>query len=106
LINRLRRKLSDDARDPRYIATRYGEGYVWIGRAAGADADYADAFLIVGPLRGLDNLADSRGLAEGFAAELHASLRSELPPEQRVVLAPDCPPANAFTGKMPTLSVE
>jgi hypothetical protein len=106
LINRLRRKLSDDARDPRYIATRYGEGYVWIGRAAGVDADYAEAFLIVGPLRGLDNLADSLGLAERFAADLVGSLRSELPPEQRVVLAPDCPPAGDFTDKMPTLSVE
>lgn len=105
LINRLRRKLSDDARNPRYIATRYGEGYVWIGRAAGVDADYANAYLIVGPLRGLDNLA-GRGLVERFAADLHGSLRSELPPEQRVVLAPDCPPASDFTGKMPTLSVE
>ena len=106
LINRLRRKLSDDARDPRYIATRYGEGYVWIGRAAGVGADFADAFLIVGPLRGLDNLAGSRGLAERFAADLHGSLRSELPPEQRMVLAPDCPPTSAFTDRMPTLSVE
>lgn len=52
LINRLRRKLSDDARDPHYIATRYGEGYVWIGGPAGIDADYASAYLIVGPLRG------------------------------------------------------
>ena len=106
LINRLRRKLSDDARDPRYIATRYGEGYVWIGRAAGVNADYAEAFLIVGPLRGLDNLDDSLGLAERFAADLHGSLRSELPPEQRVVLAPDCPPSSDFTDRMPTLSVE
>lgn len=106
LINRLRRKLSDDARNPRYIATRYGEGYVWIGRAAGVDADYANAYLIVGPLRGLDNLAGGRGLAERFAIDLHGSLRSELSPEQRVVLAPDCPPAIVFAEKMPTLSVE
>ena len=106
LINRLRRKLSDDARNPRYIATRYGEGYVWIGRGAGLDADYANAYLIVGPLRGLDNLVGGRGLAERFAADLHASLRSELPPEQRVVLALDCPPATVFTDKAPTLSVE
>lgn len=106
LINQLRRKLSDDARNPRYIATRYGEGYLWIGRTAGVDADYADAYLIVGPLRGLDNLAGSRDLAERFAADLHGSLRSELLPEQRVVLAPDCPPATDFTDKAPTLSIE
>ncbi|MDF2812354.1 MAG: hypothetical protein K0S56_3385 [Microvirga sp.] len=30
LINRLRGKLGDDARRPRFIATQYGEGYVWI----------------------------------------------------------------------------
>lgn len=106
LINRLRRKLSDDARAPRYIATRYGEGYIWIGPGAGVSADYVDAYLVVGPLHGLDNLAGNRGLAERFASDLHGALRSELPPEQRVVLAPDCPPATDFNGKMPSLSVE
>ena len=30
MINRLRRKLDDAARDPIYIATQYGEGYVWV----------------------------------------------------------------------------
>src|SRR5690606_10227915 len=84
----------------------YGEGYIWIGRPAGIDADYADAYLIVGPLRGLDNLAGSRGLAERFALNLHGSLRPELPPEQRVVLMPDCPPPTDFSDGMPTLSVE
>ena len=30
LINRVRSKLGDSARSPKYIATQYGEGYVWI----------------------------------------------------------------------------
>ena len=30
VINRLRRKLKDSARNPAYIATQYGEGYVWV----------------------------------------------------------------------------
>ncbi len=30
LINRLRSKLGDNAKAPKYIATQYGEGYVWI----------------------------------------------------------------------------
>lgn len=105
LINRLRHKLSDDARNPRYIATRYGEGYVWIARTSSVSGDYADAYLIVGPLRGLDNLAGSRGLAERFAADLHEALRSELLPDQQTVLVPDCPPASEFPDRMPALSV-
>ncbi|MBS7542227.1 winged helix-turn-helix domain-containing protein [Ancylobacter oerskovii] len=32
IINRLRAKLGDRARAPRFIATQYGEGYVWIAR--------------------------------------------------------------------------
>src|SRR5690606_39006031 len=106
LTNRLRHKLADDARDPRVIATRYGEGCIWIGGKTGSVADYADAYVVVGPLRGLDNLASGRDLAERFASELHAALRSELPAEQRVALAPDCPDATGFSGKMPTISVE
>lgn len=106
LVNRLRRKLSDNAREPRFIATRYGEGYVWIGGAPSVDANYAAAYLIVGPLKGIDNLDDRRALAERFASHLHGAFRSELPPERRVMLAPDCPPAPDFTDTMPTLSVE
>jgi DNA-binding response OmpR family regulator len=34
VINRLRRKLKDSARKPVYIATQYGEGYVWIAERA------------------------------------------------------------------------
>jgi hypothetical protein len=106
LINRLRRKLSDDARAPRYIATRYGEGYVWIGRTSGINLNYANAYLIVGPLRGLDNLAGKRDVAERFASDLRHALGAELPPEQPVVLAPDCAGPSDFTGRMPSLSLE
>lgn len=48
LINRLRQKLSDEARQPRFIATRYGEGYVWIAEAP-LDLDKtANADIMVG----------------------------------------------------------
>lgn len=33
LVNRLRKVLGDDARKPRFIATQYGEGYVWARRS-------------------------------------------------------------------------
>ncbi|TSJ61055.1 winged helix-turn-helix domain-containing protein [Starkeya sp. 3C] len=39
LINRLRGKLGDDARRPRFIATQYGEGYVWIAEPRKEKAD-------------------------------------------------------------------
>ena len=36
LVNRVRAKLSDDRRAPRFIGTRYGEGYVcFLRRRAG-----------------------------------------------------------------------
>lgn len=47
LVNRLRAKLGDDARHPRYIRTRYGEGYVWIAPGEGECLD--DAFIAIGP---------------------------------------------------------
>jgi hypothetical protein len=106
VINRLRRKLCDNARHPRYIATRYGEGYVWVGKSANIDVDHTGAYLIVGPLRGLNNLALSRERAERFGSDLYAALRSELPIHQRVVLAPNCPPAKEFGEQSPSLSVE
>lgn len=48
LVNRLRRRLGDTARNPRFIATQYGQGYRWIARAA--PAVDIDAFLVLLPL--------------------------------------------------------
>jgi DNA-binding winged helix-turn-helix (wHTH) protein len=36
VINRLRAKLGDSAREPRFIATQYGEGYYWVAKASAA----------------------------------------------------------------------
>lgn len=47
LVNRLRAKLGDNAKSPMYIATQYGEGYVWI--AAPSPAAPIDGFLVIGP---------------------------------------------------------
>ena len=47
LVNRLRAKLGDDAHHPRYIRTRYGEGYVWIAPVEGECV--GDAFIAIGP---------------------------------------------------------
>ncbi|MBB3773773.1 DNA-binding winged helix-turn-helix (wHTH) protein [Angulomicrobium tetraedrale] len=42
LVNRLRTKLGDSARAPRFIATQYGEGYVWIATGLPAVASRPD----------------------------------------------------------------
>lgn len=53
LINRLRRKLGDRARRPRYIQSRYGEGYRWIATASQrAAAEYATVAPVRTRLRG------------------------------------------------------
>ncbi|MBO4224289.1 helix-turn-helix domain-containing protein [Bradyrhizobium neotropicale] len=55
LVNRLRAKLGDNAKSPKYIATQYGEGYVWIAApspaapAAPSPAAPIDGFLVIGP---------------------------------------------------------
>ena len=49
LINRLRTKLGDSARSPRFIATQYGEGYVWIATKVPAVAPRPD----LAPVSGL-----------------------------------------------------
>ncbi|TWB65272.1 winged helix-turn-helix domain-containing protein [Bradyrhizobium sacchari] len=49
LVNRLRSKLGDSARSPKYIATQYGEGYVWI--AAPSSGTIA-CFLAIAPTFG------------------------------------------------------
>ena len=47
LVNRLRLKLGDNAKSPVYIATQYGEGYIWI--ATQSRPGPIDAFLIIAP---------------------------------------------------------
>ncbi len=56
LMNRLRTKLGDPARDPRMIATQYGEGYIWIAEPVGS-VSIKQALLVIGPVTGLDRLA-------------------------------------------------
>lgn len=50
LVNRLRKRLGDTARDSRFIATRYGDGYVWV--ADPVKPRPLSAFLLVGPVFG------------------------------------------------------
>ncbi|NNU80137.1 winged helix-turn-helix domain-containing protein [Halovulum dunhuangense] len=106
LVNRLRRKLSDDARNPRYIATRYGEGYVWIGEAPIAQPAVAGADMVVSAVNGLDNLGDTRETGEGFARALPRAFEVAMGADRRVVYAPGCAGAAEFGAAAPALAAE
>ena len=58
LVNRLRAKLGDSAKSPNFIATQYGEGYVWI--AVPSKAAPIDALLVIAPAFGLPGSPFSR----------------------------------------------
>lgn len=83
VINRLRKKLGDSARRPKFIATQYGEGYVWI--AAGETFADTSGFMVIAPLR-LPADPASAEKAEAMLRRLRAALAGVLEPRRRVVL--------------------
>ncbi len=85
LVNRLRTKLGDSARTPRFIATSYGEGYSWIAAPAPDPGD--DVSVAVGPAAGPDALrAEPR--VRVFLMDLADALRARLPTERGLRLLP------------------
>nr|WP_277347847.1 helix-turn-helix domain-containing protein [Salipiger mangrovisoli] len=106
VINRLRRKLADNARSPRFIATRYGEGYVWVGGPPAMRRDPARADLLVGPLNGLALLGALRERAETFARALHEVVKEEIPDGQSVIYMPDAAPRAGSAGQGPSKMIE
>lgn len=83
VVNRLRRKLGDQARAPRFIATQYGEGYAWI--AAEEANDVAGCLLVIGPVH-------RAGEAPDLLETIHRQLGVRVGPRHRLVLRPDLPP--------------
>lgn len=106
VINRLRRKLSDSARDPRYIATQYGEGYVWVAERATQSRSMTGVFLVIGPVRGMKHLGPLLEQAQACVQELRQSLDRKTAKDSRVVIDEDCPPPEDFSGEKPSFAVE
>jgi len=106
LINRLRRKLDDPARTPKFIATHYGEGYSWIAPRIAERPPATGAFIVVGPIRGLNHIGDFSEQALSFARNLHAGLNNITADDRPVVLDPNCPPADAFLDGAPKYGVD
>lgn len=83
LINRLRGKLGDSARAPRFIATSYGEGYSWI--AAPEAEPGGDVYVAIGPAAGPEALR-TEPRVKAFLVDLAGALRARLPSERGVSL--------------------
>jgi DNA-binding winged helix-turn-helix (wHTH) protein len=77
IVNRLRRKLHDPARKPRFIATQYGEGYIWI--AEPSTPAPGPGLLVLGPVLGAPDVVES-GEAQAFAQRLQRALEQRTAP--------------------------
>lgn len=104
LINRIRGKLGDNANEPRFIRTQYGEGYVWLYAPGRVAADLSEAFSVVGPILGQGILGENRDFASEFAKLLQRDLRALLGPEQTSVIAPELTKTQRVSG--PALSIQ
>lgn len=69
LINRLRKRLGDNARTSRFIVTQYGEGYYWA--ADPVSNEPLSGFMLIGPVFGLEDL---QTLASNFPGQLRDGL--------------------------------
>jgi DNA-binding winged helix-turn-helix (wHTH) protein len=100
LINRLRKRLGDSARNPRFIATQYSEGYIWIATPNASES--CSAFLVIGPVYGL---RASGAQADDALELLTDALEGVLGRERAVVYLPDWSPSN-FPADGPTYSLD
>ena len=90
LVSRLRRKLGDSANSPQYIATQYGEGYIWIAKASDQLPDTSkDIYLSIGPIYGLAQAIKVDATANSFVNDLIKALRNNFDAQQRIELLPD-----------------
>ncbi|MFN4129690.1 MAG: winged helix-turn-helix domain-containing protein [Paracoccaceae bacterium] len=106
MINRLRRKLADSPRAPRFIVTRYGEGYVWLPRPSNGQPKAAGAHVVIGPVRGGANIGDATELAAHFTDVFRTEFGRNFGPDHKVVFDPDCPPLSSFSEGAPSIAVD
>ncbi len=104
-INRLRRKLNDDPKNPRFIATRYGEGYIWIAKAPAGRPVARGAYVVIGPVRGLGHIGDFRQLASGFGHTFQSHMARHFS-GRKVVFDADCPSPTSFGIDHPEIGID
>ncbi len=106
VINRLRRKLKDDAKDATYIATRYGEGYIWLTQPDQPTIQLEGVHAIVGPCLGLDHVGDMGANALAFAKAFHGSFAKCFSSDLSVIFEPDCPKYATLGKDAPKIGIE
>lgn len=106
LINRLRQKLRDDAKNPTFIATRYGEGYIWLASLSKEQSLPRDCHAVVGPVFGLNHISNKRATAELFSQQFHKLFQTHFSDDLAVVFDPDCPKADEFGEEAPEIGIE
>jgi DNA-binding winged helix-turn-helix (wHTH) protein len=104
-VTRLRAKLNDSATNPTFIATRYGEGYIWIARERPVHEPVAGAWLMVGPVRRLGRAAEEVVAGADFGERLRAALAERFAGRQ-IALDAECPGPGEFGDRPPVFNVE
>lgn len=106
IITRLRTKLNDDPADPVYIATRYGEGYVWVAEERDEGRPAQGAWVVLGPVRRLGKLPVMSTASRDFVTRLQSALSARFGAAHRIAVDPDCPPRSSFPADPPKYNVE
>jgi DNA-binding winged helix-turn-helix (wHTH) protein/tetratricopeptide (TPR) repeat protein len=95
VITRLRAKLGDSVKQPRFLATRYGEGYIWIAQPE--EVDLIDVFLVVGPVYGLEGEAFEVAVRE-IILRLCDRISDRLAEPRKVIFSPSFDPRQQARG--------
>ena len=89
LLSRLRKKLGDSARNPQYIATQYGEGYMWVAKLLNKPIDDAEQiYLSLGPVYGASGGGVMAMRSLHFVDGLQRALRECFGPLRRIEQLP------------------
>lgn len=107
VVNQLRRKLRDDPKTPHFIATRYGEGYIWLGDRQAKTHPASGAHAVVGPCLGVEYLGQKADAALAFARQFHGKFAGDFAQDRRVVFDPHSPkPAAYAPDQLPSIAIE
>lgn len=89
LISRLRRKLNDSAHQSQFVATQYGEGYIWVAKQRFKPPLISKKiYLSIGPIYGLTRAKEKNESAVTFASDLMRALQDKFGKLRRIDLLP------------------